>query len=69
MPSETDIAKIELAFASQYGLDLAGIHEDAASLKKLVAIDNPAPVGPGCYTYNGSQAFVPDLETIKFSEV
>jgi hypothetical protein len=52
----------------QYDLDLPGIHKDIASLRTAVA--TPSPDIPATfYTYNGTEAFVPDLETIDASQV
>lgn len=69
MPDLDEVARIETDFARQYDLDLPGIRQDAASLRKAVAgkvNDNRTAT---FYTYNGPQAFIPDLETIDPSKV
>ena len=71
MPGQDEIARIERQFAKQYGLDLDGIHRDARALRTLIA-DTTATskaVDDASYTYNGSQAIVPDLETIAFNAI
>ncbi|MDU0309428.1 hypothetical protein [Rhizobium sp. 10PS4] len=69
MPDNDEVARIETAFARQYDLDLLGIRQDAASLREAVAgpINNNGAAT--FYTYNGTQAFIPDLETIDPSQV
>ncbi|MBN8892734.1 MAG: hypothetical protein J0H91_20815 [Rhodospirillales bacterium] len=71
MPTQADLATIEAAFAQQYGLDLNGIRSDAKQFTALIASNAPDPqsVKGACYTYDGAQAIVPDLETIVFSDV
>jgi hypothetical protein len=71
MPSKEDIAKIQVAFATQYGLDLAGIHKDTETLRTLVAEIpiNSNQINNSCYTYDGTQAFVPNLETTAFFQI
>jgi hypothetical protein len=53
MPSKEDIAKIQVAFATQYGLDLAGIHKDTETLRTLVAEIpiNSNQINNSCYTF------------------
>ncbi len=68
MPTKEDVARIESNFARQYDLDLAGIYKDAASLRTALAA-RPAANQSLVFTYNGSEAFVPDLETIDASQV
>src|SRR5437016_1957567 len=67
MPSNEEVIQIESSFARQYGLDLPGIHKDAATLRRAIAASASDPAK--FYTYNGSQAFVPDLEAIDPSKV
>jgi hypothetical protein len=69
MPNNDEVARIETDFARQYDLDLPGIRQDAASLREAVAgpINNNGAAT--FYTYNGTQAFIPDLETIDPSQV
>jgi hypothetical protein len=72
MPSKADIANIKVDFSRQYGLDLSGIHRDAATLRSLVA-DAAANSNvldyTNCYSYDGKEAVVPDLETAAFSSI
>jgi len=72
MPTKADIANIKVAFSKQYGLDLSGIHQDAATLRTLVAdaaANSNAPDFTSCYSYDGKEAVVPDLETTAFSSI
>ena len=66
MPTNEEVARIEAAFARQYDLDLPGIHKDIATLRTAVAAPSPDDAAT-FYTYNGTEAFVPDLETIDAS--
>jgi hypothetical protein len=71
MPTNAQIAEIEVAFAEQYGLDLPGIRKDTETLKKLVA-ETPANanlINSVCYPYDGKEAFVPDLEATALSAI
>ena len=72
MPTKSDIANIKLAFSKQYGLDLPGIHRDAAALRTLVAdaaANSNVSDFANCYSYDGKEAIVPDLETTAFSSI
>ena len=68
MPSDDEVSRIEADFARQYDLDLPGIRQDAQSLRAAVAGPVIDPLVP-FYTYNGTQAFIPNLETIDPSQV
>ena len=75
MPTSAQIIDIKAAFARQYDLDLDGIERDAKNFRLLVA-DTSADTGvnsgqitSNCYTYDGTQAIVPNLETTAFSEI
>jgi len=70
MPTKAEIALIETAFAQKYGLDLVGMKTDEARLRTLVTESpRPNPADYTYYTYNGSEAFVPNLETTAFREI
>ena len=66
------IFNIKVAFSKQYGLDLSGIHRDAATLRTLVAdaaANSNALDYTNCYSYDGKEAIVPDLETTAFPSI
>ena len=75
MPTSAQIIDIKAAFARQYDLDLNGIQRDAKTFRLLVADTsvnsgvNPGQITSNCYTYDGTQALVPNLETTAFSEI
>jgi len=71
MLNSDQTSTIKSAFAERYDLDLAGIRNDAAALKTAVQSPDPAnqPAAGACYTYDGHQAFVPDLETLDHADV
>src|SRR5580704_5558591 len=74
-PTSAQIIDIKAAFARQYDLDLDGIQRDAKTFRLLVADTstdswvNSGQITSNCYTYDGTQALVPDLETTAFSEI
>jgi hypothetical protein len=71
MPSDAEIGNIEVEFAAKYGLDLAGIKSDTARLKELATQhgQNNDAAAYTYFTYNGGQAFVPNLEVTAFADV
>jgi hypothetical protein len=71
MLNSDQTSTIKSAFAERYNLDLAGIRKDAAALKTAVQSPDPAnqQSAGACYTYDGHQALVPDLETLDHAEV
>jgi hypothetical protein len=75
MPSPTEIEKIRTDLATDYAIDLAGIYSDVNNLGKII-VDKTKPIssmeiygGSATYTSNASSAFVPDLETLKYSDI
>lgn len=69
MLTSDEVLRIEAEFARQYDLDLPGIRQDAVSLRDAVAGPVTNNGAATFYTYNGTQAFIPDLETIDTSQV